>query len=316
MPARTPGSRLLWWWWWTLTAGLPASGLAGPGASVVAVLLGGFDDQVDEFALAQGGQPGTKSTGWRGLGGQRGRRRRVDAEVGQADQDQVGAEAAGRCLGAVALTVQRPANPMVQDRLQRAAIVEADRRWRALLALVAIAMIAVVLALILGAHGGAARPDPHPPAATPCSAVERVGVGLDLGLPLIKTGTRAHCDTTTSTTGQVLTAAGWGCSCWPGRLPGLAEMQLAALSLGRGYQDRPATRLAGRQSFRRCVGLAEIVALDAGTAMPAPSMLVCVGGSGRWLPGGQAGRSRVVRLWMDAAWLILVRAIGRRWLRS
>ncbi len=82
--------------------------------------------------------------------------------------------------------------------------------WRALLFLFAIAMIAVVLALTLGAHGGVARTDPHPPAATRCSAVEQVGIGLDLGLPLIKTGTRDHCDTTTSTTGQVLTAAGWG----------------------------------------------------------------------------------------------------------
>jgi hypothetical protein len=48
--------------------------------------------------------------------------------LGQADQDQVGAEAAGQCPGAVALTVQRPANPMVRDRRQRAAVVEADRR--------------------------------------------------------------------------------------------------------------------------------------------------------------------------------------------
>jgi hypothetical protein len=46
--------------------------------------------------------------------------------------------------------------------------------------------------------------------ATRCSAVERVGVGLDLGLPLVKTGIRVHCDTTASTTGQVLTVAGWG----------------------------------------------------------------------------------------------------------
>ncbi len=82
--------------------------------------------------------------------------------------------------------------------------------WRALLGLLAVTMIAVVLVVTLGAHGGIARVDPHPPAATQCSAVERVGVGLDLGLPLIKTGTRDHCDTTASTTGQVLTAAGWG----------------------------------------------------------------------------------------------------------
>jgi hypothetical protein len=82
--------------------------------------------------------------------------------------------------------------------------------WRALLFPVAVATIAVVLAVTLGAHGGVARTDPHPPAASRCSAVERVGVGLDLGLPLVKTGTRDHCDTTASTTGQVLTVAGWG----------------------------------------------------------------------------------------------------------
>jgi hypothetical protein len=82
--------------------------------------------------------------------------------------------------------------------------------WRALIALVFVVMIAVVLALTLGAHGGVARVDPHPPTATRCSAVERVGVGLDLGLPLIKTGARALCDTTASATGQGLTAAGWG----------------------------------------------------------------------------------------------------------
>jgi len=82
--------------------------------------------------------------------------------------------------------------------------------WRALLFLVAIATTAVVLALTLGVHGAVARTDPHPPAASRCSVVERVGVGLDLGLPLVKTGTRDHCDTTASTTGQALTVAGWG----------------------------------------------------------------------------------------------------------
>jgi hypothetical protein len=84
------------------------------------------------------------------------------------------------------------------------------RPWRALLALVAVATAAVVLALTLGAHGGVARVDPHRAAVTRCLAVERVGVGLDLGLPLIKTGIRGHCDTTASTTGQALTATGWG----------------------------------------------------------------------------------------------------------
>jgi hypothetical protein len=82
--------------------------------------------------------------------------------------------------------------------------------WRALLGLVAVAMTAVILALTLGAHGGVARTDPESPAATRCSAVERVGVGLDLSVPLSKIGARDHCDTTASATGQVLSVAGWG----------------------------------------------------------------------------------------------------------
>jgi hypothetical protein len=81
--------------------------------------------------------------------------------------------------------------------------------WRALLFLLGVATVAVILAVVLGARGGVARTDPKPPSATECSVVERVGVGLDIGLPLIKTGTRDHCDTTSSTTGQVLTVAGW-----------------------------------------------------------------------------------------------------------
>jgi hypothetical protein len=95
-------------------------------------------------------------------------------------------------------------------RLTRLTLGYGYQPWRALLALVAVVMIAVVLALTLGAHGGVARTDPESPAANQCSAVERVGVGLDLGVPLSKIGSREHCDTTASTTGQVLTAAGWG----------------------------------------------------------------------------------------------------------
>jgi hypothetical protein len=112
-----------------------------------------------------------------------------------------------------------------QDQLDRQALTgRADRAWarltgltlgygyqlwRALLALLAVAAIAVMLALTLGAHGGVAHTNRRPPAGSRCSALERVGVGLDLGLPLIKTGARDYCDTTASTTGQWLTAAGW-----------------------------------------------------------------------------------------------------------
>ena len=81
---------------------------------------------------------------------------------------------------------------------------------RALLFLIAVAITSVILALTLGGQGGLARTDPQPPTATQCSVVERIAVGLDFGLPLVKTGTPAHCEPTTSPSGQVLTVAGWG----------------------------------------------------------------------------------------------------------
>jgi hypothetical protein len=73
--------------------------------------------------------------------------------------------------------------------------------WRALICLLAIIGAAVVLAVVLGGQGGLAR------AQEPCTVVERIGVGLDLGTPLLNTQTR--CEATTSGAGQVLTVTGW-----------------------------------------------------------------------------------------------------------
>ncbi|MFI5606857.1 hypothetical protein ACIA77_06585, partial [Amycolatopsis sp. NPDC051903] len=83
--------------------------------------------------------------------------------------------------------------------------------WRALWGLLATLTLAGLITAWLGAHGGLAQIQ-TPPSATPaaCTLVERVGVGLDLGTPLISTGARAHCDTTNTTTGQTLTVLGWG----------------------------------------------------------------------------------------------------------
>lgn len=82
--------------------------------------------------------------------------------------------------------------------------------WRALFFLLAVVVTAVILAVTVGAYGGLARTQPPTSAAPQCTAVERIGVGLDLALPLIRIGNRGHCDTTTSTAGQVLTVTGWG----------------------------------------------------------------------------------------------------------
>ena len=82
--------------------------------------------------------------------------------------------------------------------------------WRALVALLAILAASVVLAISVGGHGGLARTHPPTPAAVNCSVVERAGVGLDMGLPLIKTNARNYCDITHGGSGQALTVLGWG----------------------------------------------------------------------------------------------------------
>ena len=76
------------------------------------------------------------------------------------------------------------------------------------LCLLAVLATAVLLAVTIGAHGGLTRTNAAR-AATPCSTVERIGVGLDLGLPLINTGARDRCDLTSGTTGELLAVAGW-----------------------------------------------------------------------------------------------------------
>ena len=80
--------------------------------------------------------------------------------------------------------------------------------WRALIGLFAVVIIAAVLAVILGGHGGLEQTRTVP---TPlgCTLVERISVGIDLGTPLITTGAGARCQTTDSFTGQILTITGW-----------------------------------------------------------------------------------------------------------
>jgi hypothetical protein len=82
--------------------------------------------------------------------------------------------------------------------------------WRALLGLLATFLLAVLAAVILGGHGGLAQVR-TPPSPTPigCTIVDRVGVGLDLGTPLVSTGARTRCDSTATATGESLAVAGW-----------------------------------------------------------------------------------------------------------
>lgn len=83
--------------------------------------------------------------------------------------------------------------------------------WRALIGLLATITTAVILTVCLGSHGGLAqvRTPPTSPTPTACTLVDQIGVGLDLGTPLITTGTRVRCDTTNTTNGHILTITGW-----------------------------------------------------------------------------------------------------------
>ncbi|WP_203719049.1 hypothetical protein [Asanoa siamensis] len=87
--------------------------------------------------------------------------------------------------------------------------------WRALLLLLATLAAAVTLSVVAAHHNGLAA-KPTPPTTLPaggkavaCSTIDQVGVGLDLGTPLIKTGARDRCQPTDTTMGQLVTVAGW-----------------------------------------------------------------------------------------------------------
>jgi hypothetical protein len=80
------------------------------------------------------------------------------------------------------------------------------RPWLALAWLAGVALASVALAVALGAAGGLARPGPT---SGPCTVVQRVGVGLDLSIPLVKTGARERCDVTDGAAGQWLMVVGW-----------------------------------------------------------------------------------------------------------
>jgi hypothetical protein len=81
------------------------------------------------------------------------------------------------------------------------------RPWLALAWLAGVALVSIALALALGAAGGLAQPGPTGGA---CTVLQHVGVGLDLSIPLIKTGARERCDVTDGVAGQWLMVTGWG----------------------------------------------------------------------------------------------------------
>ncbi|GGO18885.1 hypothetical protein [Micromonospora parathelypteridis] len=111
-----------------------------------------------------------------------------------------------------------------RDQLHRAGLSAAERAWgrltgitlgygyqpwRALLLLLATLAVAVALSVVGGHHGGLAQKPLTSGAAAACTSIDQIGVGLDLGAPLLKTGARDRCQPTDTAAGQTLTIAGW-----------------------------------------------------------------------------------------------------------
>lgn len=79
---------------------------------------------------------------------------------------------------------------------------------RALWWFAGVVIVAALLTLVTARIGGIAVID-SAGSTSPCSAVEQIGVAVDISVPLIDPGSRNSCQVTVSTAGQVLTAAGW-----------------------------------------------------------------------------------------------------------
>jgi hypothetical protein len=112
-----------------------------------------------------------------------------------------------------------------QDQLERKALTGAGTRaWvrftgvllgygyrpsRALLYLLGVVAASVILSLVIGAHGALAQTDSAGALmpAIPCTTLQRIAVGLNLGEPFISAS--PHCDATATTAGNVFTITRW-----------------------------------------------------------------------------------------------------------
>jgi hypothetical protein len=81
--------------------------------------------------------------------------------------------------------------------------------WRALGFLAAILCLAVILAVNFGSAGALVHTSNSSLPGAPCTVAEQVRVGLDLGLPIIRTGIRSHCDLAPTHAGQYFALIGW-----------------------------------------------------------------------------------------------------------
>jgi hypothetical protein len=79
--------------------------------------------------------------------------------------------------------------------------------WRALIGMLAVLILAVVMCLSAG--DGLAHTNDCPTPGKACSSIERINVGLNLGVPLVNTGTQTTCGITNTSSGHHLIIAGW-----------------------------------------------------------------------------------------------------------
>ncbi|TWP52047.1 hypothetical protein FKR81_10695 [Lentzea tibetensis] len=82
--------------------------------------------------------------------------------------------------------------------------------WRALIALFLVLLMSALAAGFMGGLGGLqkVRTQANAPVES-CHLVDRIGFGLDAGAPLITSGTRPKCETTSAAWGSALTISGW-----------------------------------------------------------------------------------------------------------
>jgi hypothetical protein len=81
--------------------------------------------------------------------------------------------------------------------------------WRALVGLLVVVILAVLLNLVGGAHGGLVEIKASGSPGTPCSVLERVGVGLNFALPVVKTPLEGTCAATVTVVGNAISIGGW-----------------------------------------------------------------------------------------------------------
>ena len=112
-----------------------------------------------------------------------------------------------------------------RDQIERNAITGNDRTmakflglalgfgyqpWRALVGLFLVASLAVGLTLILGGkYNGLAKAGQTVGTTTSCTTLERVSVGLEAGLPLVKANAKGTCVATSRPSGNVITISAW-----------------------------------------------------------------------------------------------------------